>query len=109
MAIPTMSQHQFELNSPKQGHVQVTVGYDAQLSEAFLSYFKKGATFSTSGGVTIDDLQEIAVTQLGVELPQPVIDAVHGDLADLRLGASDVGRRITQYDPDGNVLKTHRW
>ncbi len=104
-----MSQHQFELNSPKQGHVQVTVGYDVQLSEAFLSYFNKRATFITGGGVTIDDLQGIAVEQLGIHLPQPVIDAVHGDLADLRLGATDVGRRITQYDPDGIVLKTHRW
>lgn len=104
-----MSQHQFELNSPKHGHVQVTVGYDGRLSEAFLSFFKKGASFSTGGGLTIDDLQHVAVAQLGIKLPQPVIDAVHGDLADLRLGATDVGRRITQYDPDGNVLTTHRW
>jgi hypothetical protein len=71
-----MSQHQFELNSPKQGRVQVTVGYDARLSEAFFSYFKKGATFSTSGGVTIDDLQGIAVTQLAVILFSVPTEAV---------------------------------
>jgi len=104
-----MSQHQFELNSPKQGYVQVTVGYDPRLSEAFLSYFNKRATFCTAGGVTVDDLQVVAIEQLGVRLPQPVIDAVHGDVADLRLGATDVGRRISQYDCDGKLLQTHRW
>ncbi len=104
-----MSQHQIELNSPKKGNVHVTVGYDARLSEAFLSYFNKRATFSTSGGVAVDDLQHIAVEELGVHLPQLVIDAVHGDVADLRLGATDIGRRLSQYDPDGNLLQSHRW
>lgn len=36
-----MSQHQIHLKSPKLGEVQVTVGFDAILGEAFFSYFSK--------------------------------------------------------------------
>jgi hypothetical protein len=104
-----MSQHQIELNSPIKGHVQATVGYDGRLDEAFFSYHNRQAQFSTAGGIAIDDIQDVAMAQLGVRIPQPVIDAVHADLADLRLGATDINRRLFQYTPEGALVQSHRW
>jgi len=49
-----------------------------------------------------DDFQrlheEIAKVIVGA---QPVIDGVQAELADLRIAAKDIGRRITQYEADG--------
>ncbi|MBK8072900.1 MAG: hypothetical protein IPK34_13185 [Ramlibacter sp.] len=36
-----------------------------------------------------------------MQLPKPVIDGVQAELADLRIAAKDIGRRITQYEADG--------
>jgi hypothetical protein len=40
-----------------------------------------------------------------MQLPQSVIDGVQADLADLRIGARDIGRRITQYEADGRIAE----
>lgn len=104
-----MSQHQIPLNSPRLGVVQVTVGFDATLQEAFFTYFNKQAQYASGGGLAVADLQGLCVAQLGVALPQQVLDAVHADVADLRLGAQDVNRRLFQYDADGKEVLARRW
>lgn len=89
--------------------MQVTVGFDAIQHEAFLSYHCDEDAFVSLPGLRVDDLQTLVVEQLGVTIPQPVIDAVHKDVADLRLGAADLNRRIYQYAADGTLLQQHRW
>lgn len=98
-----MSQHQIEVDSPKVGRLFVTVGYDPRLDDAFLNYFNDTDSFMSPAGCSVEDLQKISQAELGMELPQQLIDAVGYDLADLRLGATDVGRRIVQYCSDGSV------
>lgn len=100
-----MSQHQIEVQSPKLGTVQVTVGFDPILNEAFLNYHSACGSYMGPSGLTARDLQEIAQKQLGLSLPQQVIDGVQGDVADLRLGARDVGRRIKRYQSDGVLIE----
>jgi len=100
-----MSQHQIEMQSPKLGTVQVTVGFDPILNEAFLNFLSKSGNYMSPPGLTARDLQDIAQKELGLSLPQQVIDGVQGDVADLRLGATDVGRRIKRYQSDGVLIK----
>jgi len=98
-----MSQHQIEVDSPVVGTVLVTAGYDAILSEAFLNFFNENHSYVSPMGCTVGDLQRIAKSELGIELPQQVIDGVSGDLADLRMGATDIGRRVRRYQRDGST------
>lgn len=104
-----MSQHQIHVNSPKVGRVLVTVGYDPMLGEAFLNYFNDSASYMSDSGLTANEIGELAIEQLGVPLPQQVLDGVQNDVADLRTGATDVGRRLTQYEPDGSVAQAAKW
>lgn len=104
-----MSQHQIQVNSPKVGRVLVTVGYDPMLDEAFLNYFNDSASYMSDSGLVANEIGKLAIEQLGVPLPQPVLDAVQADVADLRTGATDVGRRVTQYEPDGTVAQAVKW
>ncbi len=102
-----MSQHQIEVRSPRLGTVEVTVGFDPRLNEAFLNFFNKRTQYMSPSGLAADELQEIAQGELGLSLPQQVIDGVQGDVADLRLGSTNVGRRITRYAVDGAVIDSH--
>lgn len=105
-----MSQHQIEVNSPKVGPVLVTVGYDPMLNEAFLNFSdEKTTSYMSPSGLVVSDINRLAEEKLGVLLPQTVIDGVQKDVADLRTGANDVGRRYTEYEPDGTVRKAAKW
>lgn len=96
-----MSQHQIEVQSPKLGTVQVSVGFDPILNEAFLNFFNERVQYMSPSGLTAAELQGIAKKELGLSLPQQVIDGVQGDVADFRLGSTDVGRRVKTYQSDG--------
>ena len=104
-----MSQHQIHVNSPKVGQVLVTVGYDPMLDEAFLNYFNDDASYMSPPGLVVREVGKLALEQLGQPLPQSVLDGVQNDVADLRTGATDIGRRITQYEPDGSVADAVKW
>lgn len=104
-----MSQHQIQVNSPKVGRVLVTVGYDPMLDEAFLNYFNDKASYMSPPGLVVGEVGKLAIEQLGQPLPQPVLDAVQNDVADLRTGATDIGRRLTHYEPDGTVAQAVKW
>ena len=105
-----MSQHQIQVNSPKVGQVLVTIGYDPMLDEAFLNYFNDSdASYMSPPGLVVGEIGKLAIEQLGLPLPQQVLDGVQNDVADLRTGATDVGRRITQYKPDGSVAQAAKW
>ena len=52
-------------------------------------------------GLAASATPRLAVEELGMQLPKPVIDGVQAELADLRIAAKDIGRRITQYEADG--------
>ncbi|MGE0876973.1 MAG: hypothetical protein AB7O31_20115 [Burkholderiales bacterium] len=52
-------------------------------------------------GLAASETTRLAVEELGMQLPKPVIDGVQAELADLRIAAKDIGRRITQYEADG--------
>jgi hypothetical protein len=99
-----MSQHQIQVQSPKLGTVEVTVGFDPVLNEAFLSFFNDRAQYMSPSGLPAAELQGIAQKELGLSLPQQVIDGVQGDIADLRCGATDVGRRVKTYRSDGALI-----
>lgn len=101
-----MSQHQIQVDSPKLGHVTVTVGYDPMLDETFLNYFNDDVSYMSDSGLAVSEIQRLANEELGMQLPQQVIDGVQADLADLRTGATDIGRRITQYETDGTIAET---
>jgi hypothetical protein len=96
-----MSQHNIEMKSPKLGHVQVTIGFDLSLNESFLNFYNDQATYQSPAGTAASELQDLSVKELGMRLPQQLLDALQEDIADLRLGATDVGRRIRVYNPDG--------
>lgn len=101
-----MSQHEVTVTSPHRGPVTVTVGYDVQCDEAFIAY--EGANdvaYISPSGLKVSQLQDLAIKKLGVPLPQTVIDAVKADLADLRLGAGDIGRRHYRYDSLGILIQ----
>lgn len=100
-----MSQHQIHVDSPKVGQVLVTVGYDPMQDEAFLNYVNDNFSYMSGPGLAVSEIQRLAVEELGMQLPQPVIDGVQADLADLRIGARDIGRRITQYEADGSIAE----
>lgn len=104
-----MSQHQIQVNSPKVGRVLVTVGYDPMLDEAFLNYFNDDASYMSPPGLVVAEVGKLAIEQLGQALPQPVLEGVQNDVADLRTGATDIGRRVTQYEPDGTVAQAVKW
>lgn len=104
-----MSQHQIQVNSPKVGRVLVTVGYDPMLGEAFFNYFNDTASYMSPSGLVVKEIGELAIEKLGLPLPQPVLDGVQADVADLRTGATDIGRRITQYEADGTVAQAAKW
>ena len=100
-----MSQHQIHVDSPKVGQVLVTVGYDPMQDEAFLNYVNDNFSYMSDPGLAVSEIQRLAIEQLGMQLPQPVIDGVQADMADLRIGARDIGRRITQYEADGSIAE----
>lgn len=105
-----MSQHQIHVNSPKVGRVLVTVGYDPMLHDAFLTILSDDdVSYMSPSGLGVTELEEIALEQLGRRLPQRVIDGLKGDVADLRLGATDIGRRITRYEVDGTIAHAAKW
>ena len=104
-----MSQHQIQVNSPKVGRVLVTVGYDPMLDEAFLNYFNDNTSYMSPPGLVAGEVEKLAIEQLGQPLPQPVLDGLQNDVADLRTGATDLGRRVTQYEPDGTVAQAVKW
>ena len=99
-----MSQHQIHVDSPRLGRVHVTIGYDPMLDEAFLNYFNDSTSYMSPSGLVVGELGTLAVEQLGRPLPQQVLDAVQNDVADLRMGATDVGRRVTYYEDDGSAV-----
>ena len=99
-----MSQHQIHVDSPRLGRVHVTIGYDPMLDEAFLNYFNDSTSYMSPSGLVVGELGTLAVEQLGRPLPQQVLDAVQNDVADLRMGATDIGRRVTCYEDDGNPV-----
>ena len=99
-----MSQHQIHVDSPRLGRVHVTIGYDPMLDEAFLNYFDDSTSYMSPSGLVVSEIGKLAVEQLGRPLPQQVLDAVHNDVADLRMGATDIGRRVTHYEDDGTAV-----
>ncbi len=104
-----MSQHQIQVNSPKAGQVLVTVGYDPVLGEAFFNYFNDDTSYMSPPGLVVREIGNLAIEKLGQPLPQQVLDGVQADVADLRTGAKDIGRRITQYEADGSVAQAVKW
>lgn len=106
-----MSQHQIHVNSPKVGRVLVTVGYDPMLDEAFFNYFNDtaGVSYMSESGLVVSEIGKLAVEQLGQPLPQQVLDGVQNDVAELRTGATDIGRRLTQYEADGTIAQAVKW
>ena len=101
-----MSQHQIILVSPDKGDVLVTAGIDPMLDEAFLNYIAGDVCHMSPPGMSIDDIPAHAQAQLGVPLPQQVIDALRAEMADWRTGATDIGRRIRRYRSDGALIES---
>jgi len=104
-----VSQHQVQIQSPNVGNVLVTVGYDPILNEAFLNYMNDQHQYMSDSGLQAREIQKVAQAQLGVSLPQQIIDGVQSDIADLRMGARDVGRRIRRYEADGTLVDNVSW
>lgn len=104
-----MSQHQIQIQSPNLGNVLVTVGYDPILNEAFLNYYNDQHQFMSDSGLQAREIQQVAQQQLGVSLPQQIVDGVQSDVADLRIGAQDVGRRVCRYESDGTLISSVSW
>lgn len=104
-----MSQHQVQIQSPNVGNVLVSVGYDPILNEAFLNFMNDEHQYMSDSGLQTREIQQVAQAQLGVLLPQQIIDGVESDVADLRMGAQDVGRRIRRYDADGTLVDSVSW
>lgn len=104
-----MSQHQIQVNSPKIGLVLVTVGYDPMLDEAFLNYFNNDVSYMSPPGLAAGEIAKLVLEHLGQPLPQSVLDGLQNDVADLRTGATDIGRRFTHYEPDGTVAQAVKW
>lgn len=98
-----MSSHQMTIVSPKLGSVQVQAGWDAAMNEAYLT-FEGERSYLSPSGLTVDQLQPLADEKLGVQLPQTMIDLIHSDLADVRMGEQDVNRRVYRYDEAGNLI-----
>ena len=69
--------------------------------EAFLNYVNDNFSYMSDPGLAASETPRLAVEELGMQLPKPVIDGVQAELADLRIAAKDIGRRITQYEADG--------
>ena len=101
-----MSQHHIKLISPDKGDVLVTAGIDPMLDEAFLNYVAGEISHMSPAGMSIDDIPVHALAQLGVPLPQQVIDALRAEWADWRTGATDIGRRIRRYRSDGVLIES---
>lgn len=104
-----MSQHQITLLSPVAGSVLVTAGFDPQLNEAFVNYESDSISFMSPPGTTVREIAGIVQKELQVALPQQVIDGVCQDVADLRIGATNVGRRIYQYAENGTLVDQITW
>ncbi|HEY0946997.1 MAG TPA: hypothetical protein VGD81_17075 [Opitutaceae bacterium] len=106
-----MSQHIIPVASPKAGRVIVTVGYDPALHEAFMNLCDDDGepSYTSPSGIGVGDIPRLVQEQLGIALPLSVIDGVQRDVADLRTGAIDVARRMTQYNSDGTVSEAVRW
>lgn len=100
-----MSQHIIEVKSPTLGAVEVAAGFDPCLQEAFLNFHTDQASYISPPGTAASELQDIAFEELGVHLPEQVLAGVQEDIADLRMGATDVGRRMRRYHPDGTLAQ----
>lgn len=99
-----MSSHEIAVNSPKLGTtVTVQAGWNASRDEAYPT-FEGERSYMSPSGLTVEQLQPLAAEKLGVQLPQTMIDSIHHDLADVRLGAADVNRRVYRYDTDGSLI-----
>ncbi len=60
-------------------------------------------------GLVVDEIGKPAIEELGNPLPQQVLEGVQNDMADLRTGATDIGRRVTHYELDGSVAQSAKW
>ncbi|MES2784672.1 MAG: hypothetical protein V4684_04355 [Pseudomonadota bacterium] len=101
-----MSQHHFP--APVAGNtLPVTVGYDPQLAEFFAMTHPalEDTEFTSMPTGSMDALEAELLAKVGVTIPEAIKNAVLGDYADFRLGASDVGRRVFQYDAMGAVVE----
>jgi hypothetical protein len=99
-----MSQHSIVLLSPVLGEVEVIAGFDAALGEAFVTWEFEDRGFLSPSGITIADISRLVQDKLGVSLPQQVVQGIGADLADLRIGASDLGKRVYRYNSDGTRI-----
>lgn len=97
-----MSQHQFPATVEGR-NLQVTVGYDPTLSEMFA--MTEGDNdepeFNSSPSPNLQTVAAELLGKTGVAIPEPVMAAIRKDSVDFRMGASDLGRRIYQYDAQG--------
>ena len=64
-------------------------------------YVNDNFSYMSDPRLAASETPRLAVEELGMQLPKPVIDGVQAELADLRIAAKDIGRRITQYEADG--------
>lgn len=98
-----MSSHNIRLDTPALGLVDVVIGYDATLNEAFLSLdgVDQDVQFLSPAHLSVNGIQPLAIEKLGCELPAAMIEAVHQDLVDLRItgDARACMRTMRSYEP----------
>ena len=104
-----MSQHIITLQTPTAGSVEIIAGFDPRLCEVFVNYRGEDCSFVSGPGFAVEDIPNACLDDLQAERPSQVLNGVRGDIADFRLGASDVGRRMFRYESDGTCIDEKRW
>jgi len=82
-----MSSHSIIMFSPTlNSDVEICVGFDSALSEAFISFESPVRDYMSHGKRNVAQIEALALEKLGIELPAEMIAAVERDIIDSRMG-----------------------
>jgi len=100
-----MSSHSITMFSPTLNcDVDICVGFDSALSEAFISFESPVRDYMSHGKRDVAKIEALALEKLGIELPAEMIAAVERDIIDTRMGHGvEVNQRFRQYPAVSNT------
>jgi len=100
-----MSSHSITMFSPTLNcDVDICVGFDSALSEAFITFESPVRDYMSHGKRDVAQIKALALEKLGIELPAEMIAAVERDIIDTRMGhGAEVNQRFRQYPAVSNT------
>lgn len=104
-----MTQHIIALETPTSGRVELIAAFNPRLCDVFVNYFGDKCEFATDRDLAIEDIPKVLCVKPQAHLPATVFEGVRNDIADFRLGAIDVARRLFVYERDGTCIESNRW